>query len=163
MLHRSLELALELPVAASAPRRARRAMAYLDLDRGQRATASLLASELVTNAVLEGTPGHPIRLDARIRGRTLRLSVLHARRGPLVSDDASRANRDYGLHLLDQLACGWGATDTAVWFELEPEPESRAVALYGSPAWRQNCLELASAHAASQRVEQAPMRRQTSW
>ncbi|MGA2924812.1 MAG: ATP-binding protein [Solirubrobacteraceae bacterium] len=87
-------------------------------------TVKLLVSELVTNAVVHPVvqPPAEIRLVARIDPGVLRVEVTDRGDGftPRPRDDA-RADRGYGLYLLDKVAARWGVdrlSGTTVWFEL---------------------------------------------
>jgi anti-sigma regulatory factor (Ser/Thr protein kinase) len=118
-------LALDLPMSPAAPGLARRAVDELDLAAGQRESARLLASELVTNAVCHcrGPRTGLIRIRAAITGRTLRLSVTDP--GTDGSRIAPRAepgvDGGFGLLLVRELAARWGVERdgaTTVWCEL---------------------------------------------
>ena len=119
-----------------------------------RANASLLISEVVTNALLHA--GGPVTVEVQHTGRAYRIAV---------GDRSSTAptKKDYrvddatgrGLHLLDLLAAAWGWDRTAsgkiVWFDLpepfggaspsgthydsyeEPFPNGAPIALLGAP------------------------------
>jgi two-component sensor histidine kinase len=82
-------------------------------------TALLLASELVTNAVVH-TRSADVRLRARCDGETLRVAVDDEAAGPPVRCDGAAAGA--GLTLVDSLAARWGwqplATGKRVWFEV---------------------------------------------
>ena len=82
---------------------------------------SLLASELVTNAVRHAASTRPtIRFEARICDRRLRVCVTDSGDG-FVRPAAPRPQGErggYGLFLVEQLACRWGVADSTVWFEL---------------------------------------------
>ncbi len=123
------QLAVDLPMTADAPALARRAIERLALAEGARATASLLASELVSNAVRHSGAGaaEAIRLHARVSGGALRLSVTDGGYG--FSATAERpppgAAGGYGLFLVERLADAWGvdsATPTTVWLDLAIDP-----------------------------------------
>lgn len=85
-------------------------------------TATLLASELVSNAVVHGSRrrGSTIRLDARVRNDRLRVEVSDSGVGFDPNEALSR--RGFGLRLVRDLASRWGTEqDTSgctVWFEL---------------------------------------------
>lgn len=85
--------------------------------------AVLLASELVTNAILHGKP--PLSLRVMQRGRTLRVEVSD-RSGARVAPGASAtdATSGRGLVLVEALASRWGCEEEGrsktVWFELDP-------------------------------------------
>ena len=90
-------------------------------------TASLLTSELATNAVLHGAP--PLHLHARIADAIIRVEVHDgsastspARRKAHATDQGGR-----GLAIIEALASRWGTEPTAggkfVWFELFDESQ----------------------------------------
>ncbi|HEY5195748.1 MAG TPA: ATP-binding protein [Solirubrobacteraceae bacterium] len=118
-------------MTAAAPGLARRAVDGLGLDPGERDSARLLASELVTNALVhsQANPAGSIRIGARITGRTLRLSVTDsgtASAGPTLRGRPG-VDGGFGLLLVDQLSDRWGVEtngETTVWCEL-PIGDSR--------------------------------------
>ena len=86
--------------------------------------ATLLTSELVTNACLHGRPGIELRLvrtPVGVRFEVFDASPLHPTpRSATPDEDGGR-----GLHLVQELAAAWGIapadpSGTTVWFELEP-------------------------------------------
>lgn len=84
-------------------------------------TASLLVSELVSNAVRHADADHPIDVSVIFADERIRVSVRD--RGPVFRPERSLGDRDrYGLRLIDALAERWGgrAIDGGmeVWFEL---------------------------------------------
>ena len=88
-----------------APAAARRALRELPL--GERADdVLLLASELVTNAVLHGS-AQPIELDADFDGDRLRVAASGG--APLTG---------HGMQIVDAAAERWGVEHDAVWVEL---------------------------------------------
>jgi anti-sigma regulatory factor (Ser/Thr protein kinase) len=106
-----------------------------------RANASLLVSEVVTNAVLHASG--PVTVEIQQNGSAYRIAVSDCSRTPPTekgyrADDATGR----GLHLLDSLAAAWGWKRTGpgkvVWFDLpvpldgslSPGPEHKS---YGSP------------------------------
>jgi anti-sigma regulatory factor (Ser/Thr protein kinase) len=118
-------LAVDLPMSADAPALARRAIEGLALADGPRATASLLASELVSNAVRHSGAGSAaaIRLHARVSGGALRLSVTDGGGGFSATADRPPpgVGGGYGLFLVEQLADAWGVESvapTTVWLDL---------------------------------------------
>lgn len=89
-----------------------------------RANASLLISEVVTNAVLHASG--PVTVEVQQKGDAYRIAVSDGSRTPPTekgyrTDDATGR----GLHLLDCLAAAWGWKRTrsgkVVWFDL-PQP-----------------------------------------
>lgn len=118
-------IAVNLPMTPEAPRLARRAVDGLHLDPGGRDRARLLASELVTNALLhsDADPAATILIWAQITGRTLRLRVTDRGTGPAVPHPSGNpgVTGGFGLLLVDQLAARWGVErngETTVWCEL---------------------------------------------
>ncbi len=115
------QLTIDLPATAVAPRLARRAVERLGVDRGQIPTVSLLASEVVTNAVRHAANARPtIRLEATIRDQRLRVCVTDSGDGfaPARAPRPRGERGGYGLFLVEQLASRWGVADSTVWFEL---------------------------------------------
>jgi anti-sigma regulatory factor (Ser/Thr protein kinase) len=119
---------LSLPVAAHAPRLARRATSEALLAWGivhVQETAALLVSELVTNAVRHTRTGSPImvlRLEAALT--TLRIEVQDADpRLPQPRRSAGMDESGFGFVLVEALACKWGLRDTpagkAIWAEVD--------------------------------------------
>lgn len=101
--------------------------------------ASLLVTELVTNAILHTRSGPTV--TARLSGRRLRVEVADDDRSPPVRQPCDpRAATGRGLILVDELALAWGTRPTGtgkvVWFELEP----------GSTSERESGRRLAPAH-----------------
>jgi anti-sigma regulatory factor (Ser/Thr protein kinase) len=82
-------------------------------------SATLLATEVVSNAIRHGSPDAPISLACRVEGETLRTAVLN--RGPRF-DPADAASAGYGLRLVAALSRRWGARPIGggmeVWFEV---------------------------------------------
>jgi anti-sigma regulatory factor (Ser/Thr protein kinase) len=115
-------LSMTLPLSATAPRQARRALAgrFAGHPRGE--DLLLCVSEVVTNAILHaGTPPH---LRVSQVGDTVRVEVADAdQRRPVMSADDPLATSGRGLRILDQLAARWGSIPTgpgkAVWFEFD--------------------------------------------
>jgi anti-sigma regulatory factor (Ser/Thr protein kinase) len=85
-------------------------------------TATLLASELVANAVVHGSrrKGSTIKVDANVRDDRLRIEVTDSGSGFDPGEALSR--RGFGLRLVRDLASRWGAEQApsgcTVWFEL---------------------------------------------
>lgn len=86
------------------------------------AEAQLLTSELVTNAVVHGSP--PIRLDIQINGGRLRVAVGDAtpHRRPVLREAGPSDAHGRGLTIVDLLAEAWGVISDdfgkTVWFTL---------------------------------------------
>ena len=116
------ETTLTFERTTDAPRRARRQVR--DLVPPERADdATLLVSELITNAVKYGPEEKPISLIiGRGDGRT-RFTVHDLGLGPLpeMRADDDPAPGGHGLRLVDALADRWGVErgSTRVWFELD--------------------------------------------
>src|SRR6478735_5977905 len=97
-----------------------RADASLSADRLD--DARLIVTELVTNAVLHGTPGATVRLVVRWDGHSLRLEVRSEgpfRRNP-GRDGLQGPYQEggWGLQIVEALADRWGIesrTETIVW------------------------------------------------
>ncbi|HET9672290.1 MAG TPA: ATP-binding protein [Actinomycetota bacterium] len=85
-------------------------------------TATLLASELVSNAVLHGTRrrGGTIRVGAWMADERIHIEVTD--RGPGFDRDEALTRPGFGLRLVRDLSAGWGADRRpdgwTVWFEL---------------------------------------------
>ena len=124
-------LDLELPAEPASVPEARRALARpLDaaaLPDDVVADISLLAGELVTNAIQHGSrPGDTIRLRAERRGACLRIAVDDAARGasvPQVLSQDTQRTGGRGLGIIDRIADRWGEQIVGgrneVWFEIE--------------------------------------------
>jgi anti-sigma regulatory factor (Ser/Thr protein kinase) len=116
------ETVLTFDRTIDAPRHARRHARVL-APPGRVDDATLLVSELVTNAVKYGPEPGDIRLIVSQEGARTRFTVHDAGLGPL---PAMRAEDDpgpggHGLRLVDALADRWGVErgSTRVWFELD--------------------------------------------
>jgi anti-sigma regulatory factor (Ser/Thr protein kinase) len=113
---------LSLERTADAPREARRHVrSHVPPSRLDDAT--LLVSELVTNAVKYGPENEAIRLIIGSDGERVRLTVHDAGLGPLPemrnADDPAPGG--HGLRIVDAVADRWGVErgSTRVWFELD--------------------------------------------
>ena len=115
------------PVGVRVARRFVRSIVDSVLDDEQLATAELLTSELVTNAVLHGG-GEPV-LAVELDAHRLRI-VVHddTPTMPVIRNPRPLAASGRGMQLVDSLAARWGvdpvATGKDVWFELELTPAS---------------------------------------
>jgi anti-sigma regulatory factor (Ser/Thr protein kinase) len=114
----------QIPRGAAAPLLARRQLAgWLGdaLDRDQLASAKLLTTELITNAVLHGRGRIVLRADLNQD----RLLVEVIDEGAVFEHDARRRDFDQiggrGLAIVDSESSRWGIHEgtTHVWFELE--------------------------------------------
>jgi nitrate/nitrite-specific signal transduction histidine kinase len=109
-------LQLQLPPESGAPAAARRALRTLPL--GDRADdVLLLASELVTNAVLHAGSRNPIELIAECRPDGTWVEVRDHGRG----FESPPLRAGHGLQILTATSDRWGIVQddaTRVWFEL---------------------------------------------
>jgi anti-anti-sigma factor len=127
--HPAAELELSLERGFEAPGTARAALATLcdehAIERSTRHTVLLLASEVVSNAVLHSNApsGATISLSASVASGAIRVCVTDAGGGFEPTErDPERIDGGYGLYLLEQAATRWGVEcngTSAVWFELE--------------------------------------------
>ncbi|GAA1390228.1 hypothetical protein GCM10009639_18670 [Kitasatospora putterlickiae] len=93
------------------------------IDAGQ-----LLISELVTNAVVHGTPmGRRVQLVVSVDRRRLRIEVHDARgeRGPVIRAASGEDESGRGMMIVKSLAQRWGCCSREgvgkmVWVEVEP-------------------------------------------
>lgn len=121
-------LRIGLARSPEAPSMARAAISgFLEhaMDNGPLATATLLVSELVSNAVIhsDALPSSEILLRAALLGgRTLRVEVTDQGKGFTPSQREPVERRGgYGLYLVDTQATAWGVEQnhgTCVWFEM---------------------------------------------
>ena len=128
-----MDLELDMAREDSAPARARAAVKKLSaaLDRDVLSDATLLVSELVSNAVKYGKGR--IRLRVRARGsRHVLVEVLDEGRGfALPRRERGRHEPGgLGLALVDRLATSWGVYDatTRVWFVIDRSAHLATVA-----------------------------------
>lgn len=87
--------------------------------------AVLVVSELLTNAIIHGSP--PIQLRMAHRPEVLRLEVDDAGTGrPALDPGRARGDGGFGLQIVNTLAARWGVEDhapgKAVWVELIVKP-----------------------------------------
>ena len=116
------ETVVQLPRSSDAPRQARHLAR--DLVAPERAAdATLLVSELVTNAVKYGPEEEGIRLIVGHGEDRTRFTVHDLGLGPLPEMRAENdpAPGGHGLRLVDAIADRWGVErgSTRVWFELD--------------------------------------------
>jgi anti-sigma regulatory factor (Ser/Thr protein kinase) len=118
----------------SAPSLARRTLARWLVDRVDRRIledATLLVSELVTNAVRHSGANGAIDMTVAVRGDHLRVEVSDPGEGfarPAVGEPPPDALGGRGLLIVDRVAASWGVTEgrpTRVWFELSPRERGR--------------------------------------
>lgn len=119
------------------PGEARRLLEKLlaDVPQGQRFAdvGLLLVSELVTNAVVHGTPsGNRIRLALSVDATRLRIEVHDARaeREPVLRSTSSDDENGRGLILVKSLSLRWGCCPRVgigkiVWAEIGPDATAR--------------------------------------
>ncbi len=91
--------------------------------------ATLLTSEIVTNAVVHVGGTIAVRVMCRVDG--MRVEVTDSSGSPPTPNDSTMASTGgRGLHLVDALATRWGATPDGVgktvWFELAADDERLA-------------------------------------
>ena len=115
------ETVVQLPRSSDAPRQARHLVRdFVAPERVDDAT--LLVSELVTNAVKYGPEHEAFSLIVRSDGSRTRFTVHDLGLGPLpeMRDADDPAPGGHGLRLVDSLADRWGTErgSTRVWFEL---------------------------------------------
>jgi len=128
-----MDLDLDIARDTSAPARARQALKRLtqELDGDVLADATLLVSELVSNAVKYGEGR--VRLRIRARGsRHVLVEVLDEGRGfaPPVRRRSRFETGGFGLKLVDRIATSWGIHDATahVWFVIDRSAHAAAVA-----------------------------------
>jgi anti-sigma regulatory factor (Ser/Thr protein kinase) len=133
MSGRKAVIRAELPPDLRAPERGRALLGrVLGDDASERAwDAEVLVSEVVTNAVLHGTPDadDPVRLTVEADDERLRVEVEDGGPGIEEPDRAlpePTATSGRGLALVGGLADRWGVgrLPSRVWFELELGPAS---------------------------------------
>ncbi len=120
-------LCLELPLSAEAPRaarvRLRRWCREIAVEQPRCETLELLASELVTNAVLhsDAAPDSDIKVRAQADSDTIRVEVVdRGERGRPHLREPAGVRGGYGLHIVAGNARRWGVEldgETRVWFE----------------------------------------------
>lgn len=118
---------LKLDRTTDAARRARAHVRHLEAELGPERTedATLLISELVTNAVKYGPEEGEIRVIITREGMSMRFTVHDPGAGPLPemrpSDSPPCQGGGHGLRLVDKVADRWGVErgSTRVWFEID--------------------------------------------
>ncbi len=117
---------LDLPMSEAAPALARRAVGRLGLTASAAQTASLLVSELVSNALRHSgaDAAQLILLRASVDDGGLRMSVTDAGAGfrPSAPRGEPGVAGGFGLFLVERLAHSWGVElghGTMVWLELD--------------------------------------------
>jgi len=118
-----LSLTLQLGREVNAPARARTMVRGLKPLLGEERTedATLLVSELVTNAVKYGSGPVELRVEAG-EDRRGRFTISDSGGGgdPEMRETGGSTSGGYGLQLVDRIADEWGVTHASmhVWFEL---------------------------------------------
>jgi anti-sigma regulatory factor (Ser/Thr protein kinase) len=90
----------------------------------QRGDAALMASELVTNAVVHGVGAISLRID--IDAAAVRIEVADQGNVAIAPSPEAGAHGGWGLRIVEQLADDWGVLEgsTRVWFRLgRPHPQ----------------------------------------
>jgi anti-sigma regulatory factor (Ser/Thr protein kinase) len=121
------ETELTLERTGAAPRHARAHVRELLAQLGPERTedATLLISELVTNAVKYGPEDGDIRIIIGSDGERTRFTVHDPGAGPLPemrpAETPAHVGGGHGLRLVDAVADRWGVErgSTRVWFELD--------------------------------------------
>ena len=123
----------ELVVVAerSAPRAARhwvmRAIAGAGVGGASNQVIELLTGELVSNAVVHGPAGEPVRVAVRVDGPVVRVAVSDRGGGtPRVRHAEPTAPSGRGMALVEALSTVWGSArlpdgGTTVWFEVDTD------------------------------------------
>ena len=117
------DLVVALPVTPKAAGAARRLLVAEGLDPDLDHTVCLLASELVTNAIMHSgmRPDERLVVAARMTEDFARVEVRDT--GPGFDPATRREGTGYGLRMLDMLASRWGVDrddrGTRVWFEVD--------------------------------------------
>ena len=118
-------LSLRIAGGPGAPAEARKALRrfHPELPAELFQTVALLASELVSNAVLHSRSKH-IDLSSNVVAACVRVEVANA--GPSfsalpVSQPVPGVPGGWGLYMVDELASRWGVSQqpTMVWFEID--------------------------------------------
>jgi len=122
---RSASVTLQLAPGPLAPRDARAAVRRVMQGCRPRAVerAMLLASELVTNAVIHAAT--PLVLSVALDGGLLRVLVEDDDENTPVMAAARGPHGGFGLHIVEELSDRWGSTrrpggGKVVWFEIAP-------------------------------------------
>ena len=115
----------------SAPRAARhwvmRAIARAGVGGASNQVIELLTGELVSNAVVHGPAGEPVRVAVRVDGPVVRVAVSDRGGGtPRVRHAEPTAPSGRGMALVEALSTVWGSArmpdgGTTVWFEVDTD------------------------------------------
>ncbi|HET9672138.1 MAG TPA: ATP-binding protein [Actinomycetota bacterium] len=130
-----MERRVSFPLVPDAPSRAREVVGreLASLSTKVREDATLLVSELITNAVRHAPTSPRPEVELRIRSGSGRVRVVVADPGagfvptprlPTISDGSG-----WGLYLVDRIADRWGVLteeQTEVWFEIDLDDGDRA-------------------------------------
>ncbi|UZN03981.1 ATP-binding protein [Cellulomonas sp. S1-8] len=113
------------------PRQARhwvmRAVAGAGVGGASNQVIELLAGELVSNAVVHGPSGEPVRVAVRVDGYVVRVAVTDRGGGtPTVRHPEPTAPSGRGMALVEALSTSWGSArlpdgGTCVWFEVDTD------------------------------------------
>ncbi|MCC2336296.1 ATP-binding protein [Cellulomonas wangsupingiae] len=120
-----------LTAERTTPRQARhwvmRAVAGAGVGGASNQVIELLTGELVTNAVIHGPAGEPVRVAVRVDGYVVRVAVTDRGGGvPQVRHPEPTAASGRGMALVEALSTVWGSArlpdgGTTVWFEVDTE------------------------------------------
>lgn len=114
-------LSVELACEPESARRTRRALLQGGLDPDLDHTVSLLATELVANAVRHACDTTQIRVDAQLGDGYARVEVRDT--GDGFDPEIRHETAGFGLRLVDKLATSWAVESerggTCVWFEVD--------------------------------------------
>ena len=124
------QVRIALPAVPESAARARRALVGAGLGEDVEHTVTLLATELVTNAVRHAGPDERGRvvLLARLEPDFVRVEVHDA--GPSFDPAVRHTAKGFGLRLVDALSTRWGVDrerGNRVWFELDRRSGRRFV------------------------------------
>ncbi|MDP9401311.1 MAG: ATP-binding protein [Actinomycetota bacterium] len=116
------QVRIALPAVPESAARARRTLVQAGLGEDVEHTVTLLATELVTNAVRHATPdaGARLVLVAHLEPDFVRVEVHDA--GPAFDPAVRHSAKGFGLRLIDSLSTRWGVErerGNRVWFELD--------------------------------------------
>lgn len=105
------KVVLELPADLRAPRLARRKIRSFLADGDVTDTAELIASELVTNAVRQSTPGEPLSLWLELTADEIFIAVIDSAEGTPQERHASLDDETgRGLSIVMALGTSFGCT-----------------------------------------------------
>ena len=120
-----------LTAERSTPRQARHWVMRAGADAGVGGASNqvieLLTGELVSNAVIHGPAGEPVRVAVRVDGYVVRVAVTDRGGGvPQVRHPEPTAPSGRGMALVEALSTVWGSArlpdgGTTVWFEVDTD------------------------------------------